>query len=93
MQCSANIEILGEGAVIIIILAVIDDPTVDCLYLFGIGVTASTNFVSKIFRLCVSQSCATVGEIRGIRFTDEIVCCDPRDQNKTCYYTNANFRQ
>ena len=84
---------MDECVIIVVIFEVMDDPLIDCFDLIFVGFTASTNFVSKVFRLCVPQGCATVGEIRGIRFADEIVCGDPGDQNVAGDYQNANFRQ
>ena len=39
-QCFTDIEILDECEVIIVVLKVINDPSVDRLHLFGIGITA-----------------------------------------------------
>ena len=52
-QCFANIEILDECAVVIVVLKVIYDPLIVCFDLIFVGFTASTNFVSKFFCLCV----------------------------------------
>ena len=73
-QCVTNIEILDEGVIIIIVLEVMNDPTIDRLYLFGIGVTVCTNFVSEFFCLRIPQGCSAIGEIRSFQFADEIVC-------------------
>ena len=92
-QCFANVEILDECAVVIVVLEVMDDPLVDCSDLIFVGFATGADFVSKFFCLCVPQGCPAVGEIRGFRFADEIVCGDPCDQNKTRYYQNIDFRQ
>lgn len=84
-QCFTHIEILDEGVIIIVVLEVIDDPLIDRLHLFFVGFTASTNFVSKFFGLCVPQGCSAVGEIWCFRIADEIVCGDPCDQNESQY--------
>ena len=86
VQCLANIKVLDDGVVVIVIFEVMNDPTVDCLYLFGIGITACTNFVNKFFCLGVPQGCSTVVKIWGFRFADENICKDHRDQNKAGYY-------
>lgn len=51
VQCSANIEVLDKGVVIIIVLEVMNDPLVKHLYLFLVGFATGTNFVSKF--LCL----------------------------------------
>ena len=91
-QRSLNVEVLDEGVVVVVVLTVMNDPTVNCLYLLGIGFTVGANFVSKFFRLCVPQGRTTVSEIGCFRFADEIVCSDYRDQNESCNCNDINFR-
>lgn len=89
----ANIEILDECVVIIVVLEVMNDPFVDCFDLFFVGLTIGTNFVSKLFCLCVSQGRTTVEKIWWFRRADEILCGNHRDQNEPRYCQNRNFRQ
>lgn len=91
-QCFANIKVLDKGIAFIVVFKVRYDPTVERFYLFGIGVAVCTNFVSKFFRLRIPKGCTAVAKIRSLRFADEIVCCDQRDQNECRYRQYANFR-
>ena len=73
LQCLANIKVLEEWITVVVILEVGYDPIIKSQYLFFVGFTTGTNFVSKFFRLCVLQSISAVGKIRGFRFADEII--------------------
>ncbi len=91
-QRVVNVEILDERIVVIVVFKIRYNPTVEHLYLFGIGITACTNFVSEFFYLRVPQGCTAVGEIRSLRFADEILCGEQRYGNKCRYCQHRNFR-
>ena len=73
LQCFANIKVLEEWITVVVILEVGYDPIIKSQYLFLVGFTTRTNFVSKFFRLRVPQRISAVGKIRGFRFEDGII--------------------
>ena len=84
LQCLANIKVLEEWITVVVILEIGYDPIIECSYLFLVGFTTGTNFVSKFFRLRVPQGISDVGKIRRLRFVDEIICKEKEHYNKSC---------
>jgi len=66
LQCLANIKVLEDWITVVVILGVGYDPIIKSQYLFLVGFTTGTNFVSKFFRLRVPQGISAVGKIRSI---------------------------
>ena len=69
----ANIKMLEERIIVVVVFKVSYHPIVDRLHFFGIGITVCANFISKFFCLCIPQSCTTVKKIRNLRTADEII--------------------
>jgi len=73
LQCLANIEVLENGIAVVVVLKVGYDPIIKRSYLFLVGFTTGTNFVSKFFCLRIPQGISAIGKIRSFRFVDEII--------------------
>ena len=84
LQCLANIKVLEKRIAVVVVLKVGYDPIIKSQYLFFVGITSGTNFVSKFFRLCVPQGISAVGKIRSLRFVDEILREEQKYYNKCC---------